>query len=371
MGCDLDTYKAALLTGSKKIEIGELPIPKLNPGEVWVRLQCANLCPTDLKKFYHLDNKSASLLSRDTPVVLGHEASGYIAAAAPDVDQIQLGTRVAIDPMLPCYQCVYCKDSDYPLCQNLLGVGVSAGSVGDAVHLLNEKGIGGCFAEYVKVPVHNLFVLPDGISYEQAAMMEPLADVLHSIEVGNPKPGETAVVFGLGAMGLMHIRVLNSMGISNLIGVDPLKNRREKALAFGASEVVDPGSENPVEVILGATKGLGAELIFVCAGGNAQKVCTDQALRAIRKKGRVLLYASALKPADMPIDINHIHYGLVTLTGTVGFYRKHGEKALQFLLDGIVDVDQIRTPVFTLNNISEAFAISGQDDVVKVGIDLR
>ena len=367
----MDTYKAALVTGSEKIAIGELPVPELKAGEVWVRLQCANLCPTDLKKFYHLDSKSASLLSEDVPVVLGHEASGYVAAVAPDVDQIKPGTRVAIDPMLPCYECVYCEDEDYPLCKNLKGIGISAGSVSDAIHLLDEQGIGGCFAEYVKVPARNLFVLPDGISYEQAALMEPLADVLHSIEAGNPKPGETAVVFGLGAMGLMHIRVLSSMGITNLIGVDPLQNRREKALAFGASEVVDPGSANPVEVILAATKGLGAELIFVCAGGNAQKVCTDQALKAIRKKGRVLLYASALKPADMPIDINHIHYGLITLTGTVGFYRRHAEQAIQLIMSGEVDVDQIRTPIFTLDEIAEAFSISGKDDVIKVGLDLR
>lgn len=367
----MDTYKAALLTGSKEIEVGELPVPSLNAGEVWIRLQCANLCPTDLKKFYHLDKKSASLLSREIPVVLGHEASGYVVAVAPDVDQIRPGTRVAIDPMIPCFQCAYCKDGDYPLCQNLLGLGVSAGLVEDAIHLLKEKGIGGCFAEFVKVPASQLFVLPDGISYEQAAMVEPLADVLHSVEAGKPIPGETAVVFGLGAMGLMHIRVLSSMGITNLIGVDPLENRREKALTFGASQVVDPGAVDPVGVIRDATKGLGAELIFVCAGGNAQKVCTDQSLKAIRKKGRVLLYASALKPAEMLIDINHIHYGLITLSGTVGFYRRHAEQAIQLLMNGVVDVDQLRTPVFTLDEIAEAFAISGQDDVVKVGIDLR
>ena len=100
-------------------------------------------------------------------------------------------------------------------------------------------------------------------------------------------------------------------------------------------------------------------------------MCTDQALKAIRKKGRVLLYASALKPADMPIDINHIHYGLITLTGTVGFYRRHAEQAIQLIMSGEVDVDQIRTPTFTLDEIAEAFSISGKDDVVKVGLDLR
>jgi len=367
----LNTYKAALLIGSQKIEIGELPVPTLDAGEVWVRLQCANLCPTDLKKFYHLDEKSASLLSRETPVVLGHEASGYVVAVASDVKQIKPGTRVAIDPMLPCHHCAYCETGDYPLCQNLSGIGVSAGSVEGAIRLLREKGIGGCFAEYVKVPASQLFVLPDGMRYEQAAMVEPLADVLHSVEAGNPKPGETAVVFGLGAMGLMHVRVLSSMGITNLIGVDPLESRRKKALAFGASQAVDPGVADPVGVIREATKGLGAELIFVCAGGNAQKPCTSQALQAIRKKGRVLLYASALKPAEMLIDINHIHYGLITLTGTVGFYRRHAEQAIQLLAGGVVDVDQLRTPVFILDDIAEAFAISGRDDVVKVGIDLQ
>ncbi len=365
-----ERYKAALLTGPEQIEIGELERPEPGPGEALVRIRRANLCPTDLKKYYRLDEKSAGLLSAGSPVVLGHEAAGVVAALGAGVMGVEVGARVAIDPMLPCGKCVYCKAGDFPMCQNLAGIGVSAGSVAGAIDRLEQHGVGGTFAEYVKVPAENLYPLPDSLSFEAAALMEPLADVIHSLEAGNPQPGEVAVVFGLGAMGLMHIRVMAHRGVQTIVGVDPLEARRQKAAAFGASLTIDPTEQDPVEVLKGLGGGVGPHVIFVCAGGEAQKLTTKQALAAIRKKGRVLLYASAVKPPTIEVDINHIHYGMIVLTGTVGFYRRHAEEALDLLAQGVVDADAIRRPTFPLDDIEKAFALYGTPDVVKVGIDI-
>lgn len=255
------------------------------------------------------------------------------------------------------------------MCQNLKGIGVSAGTIQDSLSLLSQ-GIGGVFADYIKVPAQNLYVLPDEMSYEAGAMMEPLADVLHSLEAGAPKPGETVVVFGLGAMGLMHVKVMQTWGIEHIIGVDPLPERRAKALEFGAIQVIDPQATDPVAFLKETTGGLGAEVIFVCAGGNAQVMCAKQALASIRKKGRILLYASALKPADLSVDINLIHYGMINFTGTVGFYRRHAEQALKILNEGSIDVNQLRTPIFPLDQLPGAFEIHNRAEIVKVGIDV-
>jgi L-iditol 2-dehydrogenase len=243
--------------------------------------------------------------------------------------------------------------------------------VSGSIQLLKDKGVGGCFAEYVKVPAANLYPLPDSLSLEAAALMEPLADVLHSLEAGAPQKGETAVVFGLGAMGLMHVWAMSHWGIGQIVGIDPLAERRQMAESFGATTTLDPTVVDPVAALRELGDGAGPHVIFVCTGGRAQKLTTEQSLRAIRKGGRILLYASALKPADIPVDINHIHYGMIALTGTVGFYRRHAEQALHMLAEGIIDASRIRTPVFPLDQIQKAFALYGSPEVVKVGIEIN
>lgn len=365
-----EIYRAAILTGPEKLCLENLPVPILKEDEVFIEVKHVNLCPTDLKKYFHLDGKSAAALSKNTPVVLGHEASGIIAKTGSAVRSFAVGDKVAIDPMLPCRECVYCKNGDFPMCLNLKGIGVSAGSVKSATSLLEKDGIGGCFAEFVKVPEKNLYRLPDSIDLEAASLMEPLADVIHSIEAGDPQEKETAVVFGLGAMGLMHIRVLSHIGVKNIIGVDLIEERLRMAEEFGATQVIDPKKVGPETILIECNQGTGPDVIFVCTGGEAQKLTATQALNSVRKGGRILLYASALKPADIPIDINHIHYGMIKLTGTVGFYHRHALRALEYLDEGVVDVRTIRKPISTLEKIEEVFKLYGSPKAVKAGIDI-
>jgi L-iditol 2-dehydrogenase len=360
-------YRVAFLTGSQKLEMGYLPIPEVRPNEVLVRIRQANVCPTDMKKYYNLDDRSAIDLHEHGPVILGHEASGVIETMGSKVTGFKPGDRVAIDPMLPCGTCDFCLMGDFPLCKNLRALGVSAGSITDSQDLLKE-GIGGVFADYVKVPAENLYHLPDGLSFQAGAMMEPLADVLHSLEVGNPHPGETAVVFGLGAMGLMHIQVMHSLGVEKIIGIDPIDTRRDKGEQFGASLTINPDKEDPITILKDITHGLGTEIIFVCAGGGSQTKCASQALKSIRKKGRILLYASALKPAEIIVDINQIHYSMIKFTGTVGFFPNHARLALEYLRDGLVDINAIRTPSMQLEKLEEAFNLNKRSDVLKVGV---
>jgi len=366
----IEDYKAAILTGREEIKLTNLPRPEPSLYEVLVRIHRVNLCPTDLKKYYQLDQNSVELLGSGHQIILGHEAAGVIAEIGSGVSRVQPGSRVAIDPMLPCGQCSYCANGDFPLCINLVGIGASAGTIDGSIRLLSENGIGGCFAEYVKVPEQNVFLIPDNLSFRSASLMEPLADVLHSLEVGAPQSNEIAAVFGLGAMGLMHIRVMADRGVQEIVAIDPIEERRKKAIKFGATQVFDPNEKDTVKFLKSLGDQTGPHVIFLCTGGEAQKLTTQQALQSIRKKGRILLYASAIKPAEIPIDINHIHYGIITFTGTVGFYKKHGELALKMLEEGIIDVNTIRTPSFPLEKIEEAFASYGRPDVVKVGIDI-
>jgi threonine dehydrogenase-like Zn-dependent dehydrogenase len=178
------------------------------------------------------------------------------------------------------------------------------------------------------------------------------------------------VVIGLGAMGLMHVQVMSAMGVQKIIGIDPIVERRVKAATFGAYLTLDPNEVDVVAELKKITGNLGVDLIFVCAGGSAQTKVTQEALQAVRKKGRIMLYASALKPAEIPLDINHIHYSMIHLSGTVGFYPRHGHAALELLQQGKISVEAIRTPRIPFNHFIDAFTISMKSDVTKAGIEL-
>jgi L-iditol 2-dehydrogenase len=361
-------FKAYFLDKPESIKLGTYRIPDVQEGEALIKLMSVNICPTDLKKYYHLDPHSSELLEK-TPIILGHEGSGIVESVGSNTTSIKVGDKVAIDPMLPCSKCIYCLTGDYPMCLNLKGLGFSAGSLVDSQNLIN-KGFGGMFAEYVKAPIKNLLKFPDGLDYDSGALMEPLADVLHSIEAGNPSVSDSVIVFGLGAMGLLHIQVLEHLQVASIIGIDPILSRRDKALAMGADFVIDPKSVDPIEQIKFLTSGKGAHLAFICVGGEAQKKVTQQALKSVKKMGRIMLYASALKPAETPLDINVIHYNMLHVSGTVGFYPRHGRQSLELLGKNIIDVKGIRTPVIKFSQLVDAFSISQHSDVVKVGINI-
>jgi L-iditol 2-dehydrogenase len=156
--------------------------------------------------------------------------------------------------------------------------------------------------------------------------------------------------------------------VEKIIGIDPIDTRRDKGEQFGASLTINPDKEDPITILKDITHGLGTEIIFVCAGGGSQTKCASQALKSIRKKGRILLYASALKPAEIIVDINQIHYSMIKFTGTVGFFPNHARLALEYLRDGLVDINAIRTPSMQLEKLEEAFNLNKRSDVLKVGV---
>jgi len=363
-------YRAALLYGRETVRVEWVPVPLVEAREVLVRIHRANLCPTDLKKYYHLDSQAEATIHHSGPLILGHEAAGTVIEVGSEVTSFRKGDRVAIDPLIPCQTCVYCRNGDFPSCLHPRAVGAAAGSVAEAVKMLTANGIGGCFAELVKVPAANLIAIPDDLSFAAASLMEPLADVLHSVEVAAAQPDEVAAVFGLGAMGLLHVQALVAKGVERVVGIDPLERRRALAATMGALQTIDPTTSDPVEALKSMSDGIGPHVIFVASGGEAQKVCAREALAAVRKRGRVLLFASATPPAEVPVNLNAIHYGAIVLTGTVGFYRRHALRALRLLAEGKIDVAAIRSPTYKLEAIAEAFARYGAPDVLKVGLDI-
>lgn len=362
---------AAVLTAPKEIEIRQVELPPPGEGDVLIELKKATLCPTDIKK-YNADKPDVESALHDIgPYVLGHEASGVIVEVGTGVTGVKPGDRVAVQPMIACGECHYCRQGKTNMCLNLLGIGASAGTFTDCVKYFYTTGVGGCFATHLKAPQQCVIKLPDGLSMEAASLLEPLGDVVHSVDAARTGKGDTVVVIGMGPMGLMHVPAALYNGAQDIICVDIDDARLAVAKRLGAKVVVNSASEDPVARVKELTDGVGASKIFVTSGGRAQLPCTQQALKMAAKQGTVSLFASAALDADeLALSMNFIHYNMLNLTGTVGFGREHGEKALQMLASGILDHTVIRNKELPLARIEEAIGLYGKGENLKVGLDL-
>ncbi len=347
------TFRAALLTGPRRIEVADLTEPVLARSEVLVRVRSTNLCPTDLKKWQ--DEKLAPLL-RANPLALGHEIAGEVIDVGAGVTDIVPGARVAIDPILPCHRCDECRAGRTDACTDVAGVGAAAGAPERNALLLSEQGIGGGFAELIKVPAAAVIALPDGLPFAAGSLVEPLADVMHSLEAAGAVDGRRCAVYGLGPMGLLHVQALRHLG-AHVIGADPRDDRRAVALTFGAHETVVPEAMPSIDCA------------FVAAGGAGLVPAATGALNVLAVHGALVLFASGPAGAVLPLDANRLHYGRQRVVGVVGFRPRHARAAIDALVAGAVDVDALRTPRIGLDDLQTAFESVGRPGVLKPAID--
>jgi L-iditol 2-dehydrogenase len=340
------TYKAAVLTRPKLFEIRDIEVPSVGAGEVLVRVRAVNVCPTDIKKWK--DDTLAGMLAA-TPLILGHEIAGEVVVAGSAVTDVAPGDRVAIDPVIR-------KINDAGQ-EVLTGIGSAAGAVQANAELLRDRGIGGGFAELVKVPAENIIPVPDALSLAAASLVEPLADVMYSLAEAEPPSGRRCAVFGLGPMGLLHVQALKHAG-AHVVGVDPRSDRRAAALEFGADEAVEPGKTGELD------------RAFIVAGGPPLASAAEEALRVLRPDGVVVLFASGPTGATLPLDLNRLHYKRQRVAGVVGFRAAHAASAIEILLAGAIDVERIRHPLIPLSDLGRGFAETGVPGTFKFAIDL-
>ena len=210
--------KALTLVGPSQFEIQELPRPELNADEVLIRVRAVGICGSDV---HGMDGSTGR---RQPPIVMGHEAAGEIEAIGLRVTRWSPGDRVAMDSTVYCGKCNRCARGEVNLCGRRQVLGVSCGDYRRA----------GAFAEYVSVPQHILYALPDGVSYEQGAMIEPVSIGYHAARRAEIVAGQSACVVGSGMIGLLLIQVLKGLGCGPIIAVDREAGKVEKAIEVGA-----------------------------------------------------------------------------------------------------------------------------------------
>jgi L-iditol 2-dehydrogenase len=330
--------KAAVLEGLENLVVKEVPTPEVGPGSALVRVKACAVCGSDIRILHHGSPRVVP------PAIMGHESAGEVVAVGEGVTKLKPGDRVAMGGDVPCGACEFCEAGIGNNCQINYALGYQ---------------FPGSFAEYVLLnpmvmnhgPVH---IVPDHVSYEEAAMAEPLACCLNGLELCNVKLGDTLVVIGAGPLGLMLIELGRRMGASKTILINRSRPRLDMAKWIGADVYICSSEEDMVARVMEETGGLGADVILTaCPSPEAQA----DAVRMAKNRARINFFGGLPKGSSIvPIDTNIIHYRELFLLGSHGAMPRHHQQAVNLIADGAVDAKRYISHRFPLDKAPEAFA---------------
>ena len=328
----METMKALVLRAYNEFSYEDIPVPEIADDEVLVKIKAVAICGSDVHGY---DGGSGR---RIPPIVMGHEASGEIVKIGPRVSHYKVGDRVTFDSTVYCGECEYCRKGMVNLCLNRTILGVSC----------NEYRRYGCMAEYCNIPERILYKLPDEVSYETAALVEPLSIGWHAAAITPTEIGDTALVIGAGTIGQMVIKVLRHSNIGTIIVSDPDAFKQEEARKSGADVVLGKGADVVAEVRR-LTGGKGADVALEAVGLN---VTVNTAIAAVKKGGHVTLIGNVTPSVSIPLQ--DIITRQVTLRGSAASSGEYPQ-CLKAIADGRVDLGNIISKVAPLSEGAEWF----------------
>ena len=325
--------KALVLTQYKQFELQDVPVPSLLSGEVLVKVKAVGICGSDV---HGMDGSTGR---RIPPLIMGHEASGIIEAIGDEVKGWQIGDRVTFDSTIYLLDDWYTRKGFYNLSDNRMVFGVSC----------REFKKNGAFAEYVAVPQHILYKIPETVSFEYAAMVEPIAVALHAVNLTPFAVDDTAIVGGAGMIALFVIQMLKQAGCGKIITFDLEQERLDLALQVGATHAFKVGSANIEDEVKMLTNGRGADIGFEVVGINAVlKTIID----SVRKGGQITLVGNV--SAEVNIPLQQVVTRQLRLQGSCAICGEY-EQVLDLISRGKVIIDPIISAIATLEEGAEWF----------------
>ena len=318
-----ESMRVLMYYSNRDVRVERMPVPEIGPGELLVKVMASGICGSDVMEWYRRDK---------VPLVLGHEVAGEVVAAGEGVEKFSPGDRVAATHHVPCNTCHYCLNGHHTVCDTLLK--------GTRFHP-------GGFAEYIRVPAINVdrgvFPVPEGVSYEKASFMEPLACVLRGQKNARLKPGHSVLVMGSGISGLLHVALARALGAGLVAAADTIPFRLQKASEMGAHLALT-ADDRMIPAFRKANDGRLADLVIVCFDG-----FIPLALRSVERGGTVLLFGGAPEGATLPATINDLFWRTeITLTGTYAGAPHDCDTALRLIRAGSVPVEKTVTHVLPL-----------------------
>ena len=327
------------------IRYEETEIPEPKEGEVLVKIKAALTCGTDLKTY----RRGHPVLIKSVPSGFGHEFSGIIEKLGDGVKGFEIGDRVVAANSAPCGECFFCRKGEYNLCENL--------------EFLN-----GAYAKYIVIPKRivekNLYKIPDNVSFEEAAFVEPLSNVIHGVEKAEIKNGMSVGIMGLGPIGLMFAKAAKLKGARVIAAArNPMKLELAKNFA-NADKIIDSTKNDYIkEFVDFSEEKMGLDVAVDCVG---LPEIWEQLSSSVRKGGTVMLFGGCKSGTTVTFDTRRLHYDEVKLTAAFHHTPKYIKEALVLIKDGKIDVKKLITAEMPLSQTKEALEMQGSSKAVKI-----
>jgi len=328
--------KVARLYSFNDIRIEESPVPEPGPGDALVRTRACGICSGDVMPWY---------IEKKAPLVLGHEPSGEIIAAGSEVKSFKKGDRVFTHHHAPCFSCKYCRRGDHVQCATWRSSRIIPGGV----------------SEYILVPAVNLendtFVLPESLSFEDGTLIEPTACAVKGLRRAKIIQGDTVLIIGLGVMGMINILLAREYGAGRIIGADMVNYRLDKALEFGADNVIDVAAGDLREELLRITEGDMAELVIV--GPNSAE-SMRMGLSCVRPGGQTLFFTPAKPGEKLILDPNYLYFNDINIITSYSCGPDDTREACKLIGKGVVSAGKLVTHRFPIEETGEAFRLTAK-----------
>lgn len=346
------TMLAAVYRGVNDVRLETVPVPKIGPGELLLRVHTCGVCGTDLKKI--------ASGSHSAPRIFGHETSGVVAATGAGVRNFQPGDRVVVFHHIPCRQCYYCRHKTFAQCPVYKKVGCTAGF----------EPSGGGFAEYVRVMdwivEQGTVKIPDGVSFEQACFVEPVNTCMKGIEALCLLPGETVLAIGQGPIGIILSVLARRVG-ANVITSDLYPERLRISKSLGFERTIDASKYDAVGSVRERTDGRGADAVILAVGSNA---LIHPAMEAVRPGGRVLLFAQTQR-GEVVVDPAAICVDEKTLVGSYSASVDLQEESVRFVMNREMDLEKLISHRFPLQDCAQALELAAHPQPASMKIVIQ
>jgi len=322
--------RRAVLVEPEKIVIEEVERPKPGEGEVLIRVEVCGICGSDIHMFHgtHPFVKP--------PIVQGHEFSGVVEEIGPGVSRIEVGKRVTVEPSLICGRCYNCLRGRYNICNELRVLGAQAD---------------GAFAEYIAVPERTVYEVPENMSFEEGALVEPLSVAVHAVERSSLEVGNNVVILGAGPIGLLITQVARVGGADRIVVTDLYERRLELAREFGADITINAKREDPVEVIHEELGRDGVDIVFEAVGVEAT---INQAIEMVRKGAEIVVVGVYGKSPQVKMGL--IQDREIVVKGVL-MYAWNYPTAIRLIGERRVDVMRLITHRYPLTELEEAYRL--------------
>jgi 2-desacetyl-2-hydroxyethyl bacteriochlorophyllide A dehydrogenase len=337
--------KQAVFVGKQRMEIKEVPVPDIAPDEVLLKTLGCGVCGTDAH-IYEGEIKDAV-----PPAVIGHELMGEVALLGSDVTGLEVGMPVVVDPFVFCGHCDFCKQGEFRFC-------------------LNERFIGyhrtGGFSQYTPVPFPNVYKVPDGMTFNQAMLVETLATVMAGVSLFQPQAGKSCLILGAGTVGLLWSQVMKNLLSVNVLQTEIVPERLAIAEKLGADRVLSPEKNNLEKAVYDICPH-GVDYI-IDATGSTDAVA--QALPLIKRGGTLMAFGVCPEDERLSLSLYWLFKKQIKIMASRRPPREM-ERAIHVIHKGFIDADTIVTGVFPLEQIAHTFRMfsESRDKQVKMAID--